>query len=134
MCLRSSSATRSEGKAQRKLNLTGRGRGAADASGRRGAAGGFPGKNGNPAAGGGSEIGAVREVEDFGAELQALGGVEKELPLEGKIHVENAGGDDGIAAEISEPSRRGRGEGAGIVVEFRPVERPSSGDGNWFDS
>src|SRR3989338_7852143 len=112
----------SEGEAQGELNLTGSGGGAADSSRGGIAASGFPRIDDQPIAGGRRKVRVVRQVEDFGAELEPFPGVQEKLPLERKVHAEDAGGDHRVAAQISElPGGRGR-KRAGIIIEVRRAE------------
>ena len=70
----------------------------------------------------------IWQVENFGSELEPFLRIEEKLSLEGKVHAEDAGRDDRVASQISEPSGQGGGKCAGIKIQFRPAERLPSSD------
>src|SRR3972149_10760258 len=100
---------------QGELDLAGGSVGLRDAARARGVRAGFSGQD---RGGGEIEIGMVRQIENFAAELQAPLGVEEKLFLEREVHVEDTRRGEGVAPGIAQRSGRRRCKGAGIKIKF----------------
>src|SRR6266851_1769562 len=116
---------------QAELDLAGGGGGAGDGAGGAGEAGGIGGGGRSEDDEVGSvEIGAVEEIENFGAELQVEALADGGVFQHGKIPGGESGTDVGVAANVAvEAAEGGRGdEGAGIEPLIGIAEDDRAGE------
>ena len=114
-------------KLQRKLHLACGGCGAGDGAGSAGEARARGGGRSEHDEVGRIEIGAIKEVEEFGAELEAHAFANRRVFQDGKIPGGQAGADVGVAADVAEETAGGWRADECIGIE--PLTRLAEDDG-----
>src|SRR5262249_44399466 len=104
-----------------KLKLAGGSSGVGHPSG-AGIAAAVAGEQEHGIAGGSIEIRMIEKIEQLGAELQPLFGVDGEICLQRYVGIDNRGADDGIAPQVPQRARFGVPKGAWVKVEGGAAE------------